>query len=84
MAVISGVSAEFFTQKNGAKQISSRVARAFRRVASSLGISGKAFVAKPALTGAYIKFADPPFSDNLVSYAHTERSPDSPATPSRA
>ena len=81
MTVISGVSAEFFTQKKGAKNAAAKVAAALLRVAKENDIKGRVFVAKPALTGAYIKFAEPPFSDDLVSYAHTERSPDSPATP---
>lgn len=63
MAITSGGSGDYFTQKGNESDLA--VGQAMQKVADKLNITGRVYITHPSDTGGVITYADPPFSSQL-------------------
>jgi|GEM_PF-66139 len=67
MAITSGGSGDFFIQSYK-QRTDQAVARAMNETAAKLGIEGKVYVTHPSNVGGCVIRADPPFSNDIVTF----------------
>jgi hypothetical protein len=67
MCITSGGSGDHFTQSRSQRQ-DERVAAALIAEAEKMGVKGKVYITHPSNIGGVVVHADPPFSNELVTY----------------
>jgi homoserine kinase len=67
MAVCTGGSGDFFTQRNSGRK-DSQVAEAMTKVAQDMKCDGKVFITHPSQCGGVVVAADPPYSNDIIMY----------------
>ena len=67
LALTSGAAGDTFSQLES-ERTEQRVAKAMLEAAASVKHTGRVFISRPVLRGAYISKADPPFSSGLIHY----------------
>eukprot|EP00924_Labyrinthula_sp_SR-Ha-C_P003173 augustus_masked-scaffold_15-processed-gene-1.39-mRNA-1 protein AED:0.33 eAED:0.33 QI:0/-1/0/1/-1/1/1/0/400 len=69
MAMTTGGSGDYFTQlQSEGIDVDLKVAEAMTQTARKIGVDGRVYITHPSNTGGVVTFADPPYSNPLVTF----------------